>query len=74
MVLCRGSTPLHPTIINQKKYIDMRKTYGLFFYIVSGDTGEKIHTEIEHEEHSYLLFDGYGVIHNPNCKCNKEED
>lgn len=29
-----------------KKYIDMRKTYGLFFYIVSRGTGEKLHAEI----------------------------
>jgi hypothetical protein len=31
-------------------------------------------SEIEHEGHSYLLFDGYGVVHNPNCKCTKKED
>lgn len=34
-----------------------------------GDEYEVNISEIEHEGHSYLLFDGYGVIHNPNCKC-----
>lgn len=39
-----------------------------------GDEYEVNISEIEHEGHSYLLFDGYGVIHNPNCKCTKQED
>lgn len=25
--------------------------------------------ETSYEEHSYLVFDGIGVIHNPKCKC-----
>ena len=29
---------------------------------------------IEHDKHSYLLFDGYGVVHNPNCECTKKEE
>lgn len=31
-------------------------------------------SKIEHEGHSYLLFDGYGVVHNPNCECTKKEE
>lgn len=32
-------------------------------------------SEIEHDGHSYILFEGYGVVHNPNCGCmvKKEE-
>lgn len=39
-----------------------------------GDEYEVNISEIEHEGHSYLLFDGYGVVHNPNCECAKEEE
>lgn len=39
-----------------------------------GDEYEVNISEIEHEGHSYLLFDGYGVVHNPNCECTKEEE
>ena len=39
-----------------------------------GDEYEVNISEIEHEGHTYLLFDGYGVVHNPNCKCTKEEE
>ena len=38
-----------------------------------GDEYEVNISEIEHEGHYYLLFDGYGVLHNPNCKCTKVE-
>lgn len=27
--------------------------------------------EIEHNGHNYLLFEGYGVIHDPNCSCQR---
>lgn len=39
-----------------------------------GDEYEVNISEIKHEGHSYLLFDGYGVIHNPNCECIKKEE
>lgn len=39
-----------------------------------GDEYEVSISEIEYEGHSYLLYDGYGVVHNPNCKCKKEEE
>lgn len=39
-----------------------------------GDEYEVNISEIEHEGHSYLLFDGYGVVHNPNYECKKEEE
>lgn len=27
--------------------------------------------EVEHNGHNYLLFEGYGVIHDPNCCCKR---
>lgn len=39
-----------------------------------GDEYEVNISEIEHDGHSYLLFDGYGVVHNPNCQCTKKEE
>ena len=39
-----------------------------------GDEYEVNISEIEHEGHSYLLFDGYGVVHNPDCGCKKVEE
>ena len=50
-------------------------------YAPSGYTKKEIRdeyevniSEIEHEGHSYLLFDRYGVVHNPNCECTKKEE
>ena len=50
-------------------------------YAPSGYTKKEIEdeydvniSEIEHDKHSYLLFDGYGVVHNPNCECTKKEE
>ena len=34
-----------------------------------GDEVEVDIVEVEYEDHSYLVFDGHGVIHNPKCKC-----
>lgn len=31
------------------------------------EIGDEI--EVPHNGHNYLLFEGYGVIHNPDCKC-----
>lgn len=31
-------------------------------------------SEIEQDGHSYLLFEGYGVVHNPDCECKKVEE
>lgn len=28
--------------------------------------------EVEYDGHSYLVFDGHGVLHNPKCKCNEK--
>lgn len=39
-----------------------------------GDEYEVNISEIEHDGHSYILFDGYGVVHNPNCECKSEEE
>lgn len=36
--------------------------------------GEEIEVpimEVEHNGHNYLLFEGYGVIHDPNCSCQR---
>lgn len=32
-----------------------------------GDEVEIDIVEVEYEDHSYLVFDGHGVIHNPKC-------
>lgn len=34
-----------------------------------GDEVEVDIVEVEYDGHSYLVFDGHGVIHNPKCKC-----
>jgi hypothetical protein len=34
-----------------------------------GDEIEVDIVEVEYDGHSYLVFDGHGVIHNPKCKC-----
>lgn len=39
-----------------------------------GDEYEVNISEIEHEGHTYLLFDGYRVVHNPNRECTKIEE
>lgn len=36
-----------------------------------GDEVEVDIVEVEYDDHSYLVFDGHGVIHNPNCNCNE---
>lgn len=36
-----------------------------------GDEVEVPIMEIEHNGHNYLLFEGYGVIHDPNCSCQR---
>lgn len=28
-------------------------------------------SEVTHDGHSYILFEGYGVVHNPDCECKK---
>lgn len=38
-----------------------------------GDEFDVQVSKLEYDGHTYLLFDGYGVIHNPNCECTKEE-
>ena len=38
------------------------------------ELGEEVEApimEIEHNGHNYLLFEGYGVIHDPNCCCKR---
>jgi hypothetical protein len=38
------------------------------------EVGEEVEVpirEIEHNGHNYLLFEGYGVIHDPNCSCQR---
>lgn len=35
-----------------------------------GDDFEVDIVEVEYDGHSYLVFNGHGVIHNPKCKCN----
>lgn len=34
-----------------------------------GDKVELDIVEVEYDGHSYIVFDGHGVIHNPKCKC-----
>lgn len=34
-----------------------------------GDEVEFDIVEVEYDGHSYIVFDGHGVIHNPKCKC-----
>lgn len=34
-----------------------------------GDEVELDIVEVEYDGHSYLVFDGHGVIHNPKCEC-----
>lgn len=34
-----------------------------------GDEVELDIVEVEYDGHSYLVFDGHGVLHNPKCKC-----
>lgn len=34
-----------------------------------GDQVEIDIVEAEYDGHSYLVFSGHGVIHNPNCNC-----
>lgn len=34
-----------------------------------GDEVEVDIVEVEYDDHSYLVFDRHGVIHNPKCKC-----
>lgn len=50
----------------------------IFIYLVLATTfigctpNEEIEINIyetSYEEHSYLVFDGIGVIHNPKCEC-----
>lgn len=36
-----------------------------------GDEVELDIVEVEYDGHSYIVFDGHGVIHNPKCKCNE---
>lgn len=36
-----------------------------------GDEVEVDIVEVEYDGHSYLVFDGHGVIHNPKCECGK---
>lgn len=38
-------------------------------YTRIGDQVEIDIVEAEYDGHSYLVFSGHGVIHNPNCKC-----
>lgn len=35
-----------------------------------GDEVEIDIVETEYDGHSYIIFGGHGVIHNPKCKCN----
>lgn len=35
-----------------------------------GDEVELDIVEVEYDGHSYIVFDGHGVVHNPNCGCN----
>jgi hypothetical protein len=37
-----------------------------------GDEVELDIVEVEYDGHSYIVFDGNGVIHNPKCGCNEE--
>ena len=39
-----------------------------------GSQFDVIISEIEQDGHSYLLFEGYGVVHNPDCGCKKVEE
>lgn len=34
-----------------------------------GDEVELDIVEVEYDGHSYIVFDGHGVVHNPKCKC-----
>lgn len=34
-----------------------------------GDEVELDIVEVEYDGHSYIVFDGHGVLHNPKCKC-----
>ena len=34
-----------------------------------GDEVEFDIVEVEYDGHSYLVFDGYGVVHNHSCSC-----
>jgi hypothetical protein len=34
-----------------------------------GDEVELDIVEVDYDGHSYIVFDGHGVLHNPKCKC-----
>lgn len=36
---------------------------------IVGDEVEFDIIEVEYEGHQYLVFDGQGIIHDPNCDC-----
>lgn len=36
-----------------------------------GDNVEIDIVEAEYDGHSYLIFGGHGVIHNPKCECHE---
>lgn len=39
---------------------------------IIGDEVEFDIIEVAYEDHQYLVFDGQGIIHNPNCNCKKD--
>lgn len=39
---------------------------------IIGDEAEFDIIEVSYNDHQYLVFDGQGIIHNPNCDCKKD--
>lgn len=47
-------------------------TIALFVCSCTTSIGDQVEIDIveaEYDGHSYLVFSGHGVIHNPKCKC-----
>lgn len=43
-----------------------------FFKVLSEEISDEVEfdiVEVEYDGHSYLVFDGYGVVHNQSCVC-----
>ena len=51
-------------------------TFASIVYLVErtivGDEVEFDIIEVAYEDHQYLVFDGQGIIHKPNCDCAKK--
>lgn len=39
---------------------------------IIGDEAEFDIIEVSYNDHQYLVFDGQGIIHDPNCDCKKD--